>query len=233
MAQEWAMQSVGGWRAEWRGEREPTWENHCVARTRTTKTALKADDKADDEAPDGKQLRHVLVVGGTVAEWDALGRELWLARRNDLAKAVAHAGAMWLTIRPFESDGTEITRQRNQDEFRVERLIDVREGCTVIVDPIADGQQRILDAIDTLGSNAVRVIDEPTLTGVLMAPAPIEPDLTIVLGPVTRLPPSLVWELAYSEIVFIDTVWDDLAAAHVERATDEFSRRHRRFGNIQ
>ena len=66
-----------------------------------------------------------------------------------------------------------------------------------------------------------------------MAPAPIEPDLTIVLGPITRLPPSLVWELAYSEIVFIDTVWNDLAAAHVERAADEFSRRHRRFGNVQ
>lgn len=200
-----------------------------MARARTTKTA----DTAGGEVHQGKQLRHVLVVGGTVAEWDALGHDLWITRRNDLAKAVAHAGAMWLTIRPFESDGAENSHHRDPDEFRVERLIDVREGCTVIVDPGADGQQRILDAIDTLRSNAVTVMDEPTLTGALMAPAPIEPDLTIVLGPVTRLPPSLVWELAYSEIVFIDTGWDELAAAHVERATDEFSRRHRRFGNIQ
>lgn len=195
------------------------------------------EEKADDDAPDGRQLRHVLVVGGTVAEWDALGHELWLARRNDLAKAVAHAGAMWLTIRPFESDGTESNRDPavapDPGAFRVERLIDVREGCTVIVDPVADGQQRILDAIAGLRSIPVRVVDEATLTAALMAPAPIEPDLTVVLGPVTRLPPSLVWELAYSEIVFIDTVWNDLAASHVERATDEFSRRHRRFGNVK
>ena len=178
---------------------------------------------------DGHQLRHVLVVAGTVAAWDQLGHELWVSRRHELAKAVVHAGAMWLTIRPFEDDGSP---RGDVHGFMVERLVDVREGCTVIVDPEADGRRRILAAVDSCRTNGVRPVDETVLTSLLMAPAPSEPDLTIVLGPITRLPPSLVWELAYSEIVFIDASWDELAAAHVEQAMDEFTRRHRRFGGI-
>ncbi len=193
-----------------------------MARKRSTKTAAQGSE--------GVSLRHVLVVGGTVAEWDALGRELWATRRNDLAKAVAHAGAMWLTLRPYEQ-GAE--SEREPEQFETQRLVDLREGCTVIVDPAADGRQRLLWAIEQLKDAAVESMDESALTAILMAPAPSEPDLTIVLGPPTRLPPSLVWELAYSEIVFIDTTWNELATSHVERAADEFSRRHRRFGGIE
>ena len=182
----------------------------------------RAGDEASDDAQAG--LRHVLVVGGTTAEWDDLGHELWAARRNDLAKVVAHAGAMWLTVRPYAGDGHEPETQR---------MIDVREGCTVIVDPSPDGRRRLLDAIDQLRDLPVDAIDETAIAGVLMAPAPVEPDLTIILGPREHLPPSLVWELAYSEIVSVDAHWNDLAAAHVEHAIDEFSRRHRRFGGIE
>ena len=42
-----------------------------------------------------------------------------------------------------------------------------------------------------------------------------EPDLVVVLGPPTRLPPSLVWELAYGELVFVAVGWRDLGAAHL------------------
>lgn len=188
-------------------------------------------------------LRHVLVVGGTTAEWDALGPDLWAARRSELAKVVAHAGAMWLTLRPYcaRRDQDPVQREPVQRHagpagaavWRTERLIDVREGCTVIVDPTPDGRSRLLAATDQLRDLPADAIDEAALAAVLMAPAPIEPDLTVVLGPTQQLPPSLVWELAYSEIVFTDTMWNDLAAAHVEHAIEAYSRRHRRFGGIE
>jgi len=75
----------------------------------------------------------------------------------------------------------------------------------VIVDPSPDGRVRLLTAIDQLRDLPVDAVDEAAIAGVLMAPAPIEPDLTVILGPRQHLPPSLVWELAYSEIVYIDT----------------------------
>ena len=171
-------------------------------------------------------LRHVLVVGGTTGEWDALSDDLWASRRNDLAKVVAHAGAMWLTIRPHAAGLGAATS-------RAERVIDVREGCTVIVDPAPDGRARLLAAIEQLRDLPPDAVDEAAISGVLMAPAPVEPDLTVILGTSQQLPASLVWELAYSEIVYIDTHWDDLGAAHVEHAIDEYSHRHRRFGGIE
>jgi undecaprenyl diphosphate synthase len=174
-------------------------------------------------------LRHVLVVGGTVAEWDALGADRWAVRRSDLAKVVSHAGAMWLTIRPYSDGGVAA----GAGEPDTQRLVDVREGCTVVVDPEPDGRTRFLEAVRQLQDSSVCDVDETVIANVLMAPAPVEPDLTVILGLSHHLPPSLVWELAYSEIVFIDVPWDELAAAHVERAIDEYSRRHRRFGGIE
>ncbi|MCU1399058.1 MAG: hypothetical protein JWN62_2167 [Acidimicrobiales bacterium] len=190
-----------------------------------SKRASKQKGEAADH-PAVSVLRHVLVVGGTTAEWDALSPELWASRRLDLAKVVAHAGAMWLTIRPYAAGP-------GAGESHTQRVVDVREGCTVIVDPSPDGRARLLAAIDQLRDVAPEAVDEAAIAAVLMAPAPVEPDLTVVLGTSQQLPSSLIWELAYSEIVYVDSHWNELSAAHVEHAIDEYSRRHRRFGGIE
>ena len=62
--------------------------------------------------------------------------------------------------------------------------------------------------------------------------ADVEPDLVVVFGPPDQLPTSLIWELGYSELVFLDLKWDDLSASHLELAVDDFDRRHRRFGGL-
>jgi undecaprenyl diphosphate synthase len=188
--------------------------------------ATKRSETRDQHKPDPSTLRHVLVVGGTLAEWDELGETRWIERRHDLAKIVAHAGASWLTLRPYQ-------RGDHASGAITQRLIDEHEGCTVIVDPSPDGRERFLGAVEQLRHLHAGVVDEAALAQVLMAPAPIEPDLTVVLGPSTQLPPSLVWELSYCELVFIDTAWDHLSAAHVEHAINEFAHRHRRFGGIE
>ncbi len=54
----------------------------------------------------------------------------------------------------------------------------------------------------------------------------------MVLGESTRLPPSLVWELAYSELVFHPMAWDELSADHLVDAIADFARRERRFGGL-
>jgi undecaprenyl diphosphate synthase len=74
--------------------------------------------------------------------------------------------------------------------------------------------------------------DEANLTGQLMAPCPHEPDLVVVLGPPDTLPTSLVWELAYSELVFLDLGWTELDAGHLEMAVEDYRRRQRRFGGL-
>jgi undecaprenyl diphosphate synthase len=41
-----------------------------------------------------------------------------------------------------------------------------------------------------------------------------------------------VWELAYSELVFIPTEWSQFVAGHLEAAIDSYAHRNRRFGGV-
>jgi undecaprenyl diphosphate synthase len=60
----------------------------------------------------------------------------------------------------------------------------------------------------------------------------MEPDLILVLGRSDRLPTSLVWELAYSELVYEGIAWSELRPEHLAASFDEFRLRHRRFGGL-
>ena len=92
-------------------------------------------------------------------------------------------------------------RRRRRRLAAARRHLTTADGrCTVIVDPVSDGRERFAEAMRHLPAGVT--VDEKAVTGVLYEPADVEPDLVLVLGPPTRLPPSLVWELAYSELVF-------------------------------
>lgn len=168
-------------------------------------------------------LRHVLLVGGTFAEWAALGDARWSERAEVLGQLCASLGVPWLTIRAYEpgADAPEVALA----SWR--RSVD---GCEVVVDPCGDGRQRFADAMARL--DAADEVNEATVAAALYEPADCEPDLVVVLGPSTQLPPSLVWELAYAELVFVPVAWDDLAVDHLARAVTDFSNRRRRFGGL-
>lgn len=168
-------------------------------------------------------LRHVLVVGGTFAEWAALSAEAWRDRVDTLGTLCHRIGVPWLTIRAYETGPGAAEVDLHQWRHAV-------DGCEVIVDPCGDGRQRFADAMQRL--DPVDEVNEATVAAALYEPADCEPDLVVVLGPPTQLPPSLVWELAYAELVFVDVAWADLSAAHVAGAVADFSNRRRRFGGL-
>ena len=69
---------------------------------------------------------------------------------------------------------------------------------------------------------AAEPVNEATIGEVLYAPADCEPDLLVVLGEPTRLPPSIVWELAYGELVFMPLGWQELSTDHLVEAIADF-----------
>jgi undecaprenyl diphosphate synthase len=99
-----------------------------------------------------------------------------------------------------------------------------------VIDPCGDGRQRFAQAL--AGLPAGEPMNEATIAEVLYAPADCEPDLIVVLGPSTRLPPSAVWELAYGELVFLPLAWDELDAGDLLDAIADFAKRERRFGGL-
>ncbi len=168
-------------------------------------------------------LRHLLVVGGTLAEWADLSEEAWARRLSVLGELCQHLGIPWLTIRAYEEGDAEPARPNPVRRYRVGE-------CEVIADPSPDGRRRFAEVMSRLDPDDE--VNEASVATMLYEPADSEPDLVVVLGPPTQLPPSLVWELAYAELVFIECGWADLGADHVVAAIDDFADRRRRFGGL-
>jgi undecaprenyl diphosphate synthase len=66
----------------------------------------------------------------------------------------------------------------------------------------------------------------------LDAPGLPDPDLIIRTSGEQRLSNFLLWQIAYSELVFVPTYWPDFDRAALESAIAEYHRRERRFGGL-
>ncbi|MFZ9805140.1 MAG: undecaprenyl diphosphate synthase family protein [Ilumatobacteraceae bacterium] len=182
-------------------------------------------------------MSHVMVCGGSVAEWAEMSPNDWRQRTTLVATAARNDGAAWVTIIPYtgaESDGAQrivdtLVDHCGGTEFGNRVVVNSDQMVSVIVDPNTDGLQRIATAAASLNG---RSISEDTLAAAVCAPAPTEPDLCVVLGPATQMPASLVWELAYAELVFLNVPWAELDGDALEIAISDFARRDRRFGGV-
>ena len=71
---------------------------------------------------------------------------------------------------------------------------------------------------------------EEAFRQLLYAPEMHDPDLIIRTSGEQRMSNYLLWQSAYSELVFADELWPDFSRAAFEAALGEFERRRRRFG---
>jgi len=89
---------------------------------------------------------------------------------------------------------------------------------------------RSLAARVASGELAPSDIDEAEIEGALQTAGLPDPDLLIRTSGEQRLSNFLLWQSAYTELVFLDTLWPDFDKRDLEDAVREFSRRERRFG---
>ncbi len=73
-------------------------------------------------------------------------------------------------------------------------------------------------------------IDEAALQSYLSMPYAPEPDLFIRTGGEQRISNFLLWQLAYSELYFTDTLWPDFDRQALDLAIASYRKRERRFG---
>jgi undecaprenyl diphosphate synthase len=91
------------------------------------------------------------------------------------------------------------------------------------------GRAELLEAARRL----VEAGEEPTeesLRAHLYAPELPDPDLLIRTSGELRISNFLLWQLAYSELVFLDVLWPDFGSAELEDALAAYAQRRRRFG---
>jgi len=75
-------------------------------------------------------------------------------------------------------------------------------------------------------------IDEKTLNGRMCLADLPPPDLFIRTGGERRISNFLLWQLAYTELYFTDTLWPDMDATELDFALADYARRERRFGCV-
>ena len=97
------------------------------------------------------------------------------------------------------------------------------------------GRAEIVDAVRALveeGTPASK-IDERAIRRHLYDPEMPDPDVVLRTSGEYRISNFLLWELAYSELVFTDVLWPDFRREHLFEAVREFQRRDRRFGGLE
>jgi undecaprenyl diphosphate synthase len=96
------------------------------------------------------------------------------------------------------------------------------------------GRAEIVDAVQQLVRDKVPVnkIDEKAIRSRLYHPELADPDLVIRTSGEYRTSNFLLWEMAYTEMVFTDVLWPDFRREDLFSAVEEFQQRERRFGGL-
>ncbi len=124
--------------------------------------------------------------------------------------------------------------QRSIDQ--AERLTAGNDGLNLVICANYGGRWDITQAARSLAEDAAAgrldpgTIDERTVAERLALARFPEPDLFIRTGGEKRISNFLLWQLAYTELYFTDTLWPDFDVAAFDAALADYARRQRRFG---
>jgi undecaprenyl diphosphate synthase len=111
-------------------------------------------------------------------------------------------------------------------------------GPTLVIALNYGGQAEIVAAAHSLAeqvqAGALRPadIDEARFTGALETHDLPPLDLLIRTSGEQRLSNFLLWQAAYAELLFVDTLWPDFDEATLRHALEQYGRRQRRFGGL-
>jgi undecaprenyl diphosphate synthase len=94
------------------------------------------------------------------------------------------------------------------------------------------GRAEIVEATRRLAEEAIdpRDVDENAIAARLYAPEMSEPDVLIRTSGEKRISNFLLWQLAYTELIFTETLWPDFGERDLRQALSEYAGRRRRFG---
>jgi undecaprenyl diphosphate synthase len=118
------------------------------------------------------------------------------------------------------------------------RLTANNQGMALVIAVAYGGRWDIANATRELARRCAAgeiqsdAIDEAAVSAQLALAGLPDPDLLIRTGGEVRLSNFLLWQAAYTELVFIDSYWPDFGREQLEAAIGEFRARDRRFGGL-
>ena len=116
--------------------------------------------------------------------------------------------------------------------LEAEELTKGNTGLTFTVAFNYGGRAEIVDAVQKMIDSGVKRVTEKTIERNLYNPEMPDPDLVIRTSGESRISNFLLWELAYSELVFSERLWPDFYRDDLFNAIKEYQDRDRRFGGL-
>lgn len=106
--------------------------------------------------------------------------------------------------------------------------------CTLTMAFNYGGRAEIVDAVKRLVADGVPAdkVNEKAIRSRFYFPDQPDPDLVIRTSGEYRISNFLLWQLAYSELVFDDVLWPDFRRGHLFAAVADFQGRQRRYGGV-
>lgn len=129
-------------------------------------------------------------------------------------------------------------RDRIKTEL-IEKIIEIENetqnntGLTFIIAFDYGGQDEIIRAINKIITDKCNNIDANIFRNYLDTKDIPDVDLLIRTSGQIRISNFLLWQIAYSELCFIDTLWPDFSIKRFEKTLIEYQSRDRRFGGIK
>jgi len=114
--------------------------------------------------------------------------------------------------------------------FDVEEQSAVQKNITATFALSYGGRRDIVQGVNTLIAGGAKEVTEGSLRGALWGSDIPDPDLIIRPGGEQRLSNFLLWQGAYAELFFTDTLWPDFTKEEFSRILDEYHARERRRG---
>jgi undecaprenyl diphosphate synthase len=155
-----------------------------------------------------------------------LGRELPSLNKNNIRlRILGRMDELPAGVRDDLAEGMELTAKNT--------------GMTLALALNYGGRAEILDAFNRLlasprnGHGPSSPVTEEELAAQLYTSGLPDPDLLIRTSGEMRVSNFLLWQIAYAEIYFTDTLWPDFNRARLLEALVEYQKRERRYGGIR
>ena len=128
----------------------------------------------------------------------------------------------------LQAKRAEENEQRTRANTRIDVNICINYGAR---DEIVRAARRLAEQAER-GELPAERIDEARFESELLTADIPDPDLLIRTSGEQRISNFMLWQCAYSELVFVDTLWPDFTKEHLEQAIGEYRRRERRYGGV-
>ena len=147
----------------------------------------------------------------------------------------SHHAAMEQFARAYWYPVYAFIRRKGSDHEAAEDLTRKNRRMTLSFAFNYGGRAELVDAVQRIIEDRVPAnkIDDRLISKYLYAPDMPDPDLMIRTSGEYRTSNFLLWQLAYSELVFTDVLWPDFRRKDLFDAVKEFQARERRFGGVE